>query len=455
MQTILLKRSVRTILHLCGPILALFIMASCGAPNAPATSAGPTPGAPVNPTLDTSAGPAVGTAVPSAQVAAQQVALTYAFPDDDANARAATELIQAYTAANPNVRITAMPLPAKEYPQQLLARLGAGAPDLFVGADTQAPALLKRNAVLDLHSLLADGSSLKPSDFQPTALSALQRGDALYGLPTDVTPQVMFYNQDLFDAAGVAHPTSDWTWNDWLAKAQQLTVRSGDQITRYGTTLSQWSPLVWGNGGELLSADGKQTLLDDPAAAAGVQFAADMINVHKVAPLPKDAGGLDPLQLFQAQQVAMMPGASNVAGALLAAKLPFKWAIAPLPAGKTPVSPLSISGLFVSSESQNQPAALDFAAWIAGPQGSALKAPIMPFVAPALQSAAPRSSQVTGEAAILQALQHGRTLPQIEVWPEVKALVDAALKPVWQGQSTAAAAYKTVAPKVNALLRAG
>jgi len=213
--------------------------------------------------------------------------------------------------------------------------------------------------------------------------------------------------------------------------------------------------MVWSNGGELLSTDGKQTLLDEPAAAEGVQFAADMVNVHKVAPPPKDAGGPDPMTLFQSQQAAMMPGASSLASVLLAAKLPFKWAIAPLPAAKTPVSPVSISGLFVSSQSKNQPAALGFAAWIAGPQGSALKAPIMPFAAPALQSAAPRSGQVTGEAAILQALEHARTQPQLEVWPEVKALIDTALQPVWHGQATAAAAYRSVAPKVNALLSVG
>jgi multiple sugar transport system substrate-binding protein len=456
----LLKSSMTSMLRLCGPIVGLLIMASCGTSNAPATSVAPT-GASINPTSGTSAAltpatPAAATAsAPSPQPAAQQVALTFAFPDDAANTRAAAELIQAYTASNPSVRVTAMPLPAKDYPKQLLDSLGAGAPDLFVGADAQAPALIKRNAVLDLHSLLAGGSSLKPGDFHPTVLAAWQRGNALYGLPTDVTPQVLFYNQDLFDSAGVAPPAPGWTWDDWVFAAKKLTIRSGGTVSRYGTTLTQWAAMVWSNGGELLSADGKQTLLDQPAAAEGVQFAADMINVHKVAPPPKDAGGADPVMLFQSQQAAMMPGASSLASVLLAAKLPFKWGIAPLPAAKTPVSPVSISGLFVSSQSQHQPAALDFAAWIAGPQGSALKAPIMPFAAPALQSAAPRSGQITGEEAILQALQHGRALPQLEVWPEIKALIDTALKPVWHGQTTAAAAYRSVTPKVNELLKVG
>ena len=74
------------------------------------------------------------------------------------------------------------------------------------------------------------------------------RGAALYGLPADAVPQVMFYNQDLFTAAGIAAPAPGWTWDDWLAKAKQLTVRSNDSdtISQYGTALSTWAGMVWG-----------------------------------------------------------------------------------------------------------------------------------------------------------------------------------------------------------------
>jgi multiple sugar transport system substrate-binding protein len=409
--------------------LASALLAGCGAASAPAAPPRATP--------------------------APQITLTYAFPDDPANTRAAAELIRAYTAANPGVQIASQPLPATDYASQLLARLGAAAPDLFVAADSQAPALIKRNAALDLRQAFAGSASLRLDDFQPAALDVWRRGDALYGLPTDITPQVLFYNQDLFDAAGVAYPANGWTWDDWLAKAQRLTARSGGQVTTYGTALSQWSPMVWGNGGELLDPAGKRTLLDRPEATAGVQFAADMVNVHKVAPPPKDAGGPDAVQLFGDGKVAMLPGASALAGTLLAAKPAFKWAIAPLPTGKVAASPLSISGLLVNAQTQQQPAALGFAAWVAGPQGNAVKAGILPYAAPALRSAAARPAGVSGADAIIAALQHGRTLPQVEAWPKIKTLVDQALKPVWQGQTTAEAVYKQVAPNINALLTAG
>jgi multiple sugar transport system substrate-binding protein len=450
-------------------LLLATITAGCGAapaPSAPATA--PTSVAAAAP-APTQAPPAAPTSAPAAS-AAPTVApaptqaptpsptpatLTFVFPDDQASAAAATAQIKAYTSEHPEVQITARPLPAADYAQQLLTSIDAGAPDLFVSADALAPALINRDAVLDLQALLAKQAALKPADFQPAALAPWQRGSALYGLPADVVPKVMFYNQDLFEANGVPAPAPGWTWDDWLAKAKQLTVRSGGNVARYGTTLIEWSAMIWGNGGDLLSADGTQTLLTSPEATAGVQFAADMVNVHKVAPAPKDAGGPNPIELFQTQKAAMMPGASSLAGGLLAAKLPFKWAIAPLPAGKEPASPLSVSGLAISPRSPNQSAALDFAAWIVGPAGSALTANLSPFAAPALRSAAPRTANISGEEAILEALQHGRTQPQVEVWPQIKARVDQALKPVWQGKQTVAAAYKEVEPDINALLKAG
>jgi multiple sugar transport system substrate-binding protein len=228
----------------------------------------------------------VGCGAPSASqpsASGQPVTLTYAFPNDAASSAAATALIKAYTTARPEVTIEPLPLPAQDYAKLLLTQLDGDPPDMFVNVDAQAPALINRGAVLDLQPLLAEALKLKADDFQPGALAPWQHNGGLYGLPSDLTPAVMFYNRDLFTANGVAEPALNWTWDDWLANAQQLTAKSGDQIIRHGTAVAAWTAMVWGNGGELVSPDGKRLLLDSPEAAAGVQFAADMVNVHRVA----------------------------------------------------------------------------------------------------------------------------------------------------------------------------
>jgi multiple sugar transport system substrate-binding protein len=390
----------------------------------------------------------------SAPDTSQSLTLTFAFPDDVSSSAAATAWLKAYAAVRPQIQITPQPLPAQDYPQQLLGRLDATAPDMFVSLDTQMPALINRGALLDINPLVGD-AKLKLDDFQPSGLAAWQRGSALYGLPADLTPTVMFYNRDLFAAASVAEPAPGWTWDDWLADAQKLTVTSNGQVSRHGTAIGAWTAMVWGNGGELVSADGKRLLLDSPQAAAGVQFAADMINVHHVAPLPQIANGPDPVALFKEQKVAMLPASSSLAGSLMQANLPFKWAIAPFPTGAVAATPVSVAGLALSAKGQNQRAALDFAAWVVGPDGQAAAASARPFAAPALRAAAARPANVPGAEAIFQAAAFGRTLPQVEQWPAIADSINQALIPVWQGQATAAAAYARVAPKINDMLTTG
>jgi multiple sugar transport system substrate-binding protein len=390
----------------------------------------------------------------TAPEAGQPLKLTFAYPDDPSSSAAATAWLKAYAAVRPEIQITPQPLPAQDYPQQLLGRLDTAAPDMFVSLDTQTPMLLKSGALFDISSLAGD-AKLKLDDFQPAGLAAWQRGPALYGLPADLTPAVMFYNRDLFAASGVPEPTASWTWDDWLSDSKKLTVSSGEQVSRFGTAIGTWAGMVWGNGGELISADGKRLLLDSPQAAAGVQFAADMVNVHHVAPPPQIAGGPDAVQLFKEQKVAMLPASSSLAGSLVQANLPFKWAIAPFPTGAVAATPVSVAGLALSAKGQNQRAALGFAAWVVGPDGQAATASTRPFAAPALRTAAARPASVPGAAAIAQSVAFGRTLPQIEQWPAIANEVNKALVPVWQGQATAAAAYARVSPKINDMLTTG
>jgi multiple sugar transport system substrate-binding protein len=412
-------------------VLPMAFCAACGAPSASAPTAEAPP------------------------AARQTTTLTYAFPDDATSSAAAKALIDAYTKAHPNIQIVPQPLPAKDYAQQLLGRLDSAAPDIFVSADTHAPALINRGALLDLQPLLSGDITLKMDDFQPAGLHPWRRGQALYGLPSALTPLVMFYNRDLFAAGGVAEPQPGWTWDDWLADAKKLTVASGGQIARYGTAVGGWSAMVWGNGGDLISADGKRSLLDSPEAAAGVQFAADMVNIHHVAPPPALAGGPDPAQLFREQKVAMLPAPSSLAAGLAQAKLPFSWAIAPFPAGKVAATSLSVAGLALSAKTQNAGAALQFAAWAVGADGQAAMASILPFAVPALRSAPARPANVPGADMIARSVEFGRTLPQIAQWPAIADEVNTALVPVFQGKTTAAAAYRQVAPKINELLTTG
>ena len=42
-------------------------------------------------------------------------------------------------------------------------------------------------------------------------------------LPDTAAPDVVFYNRRMFDAAGLAYPRDDWTYDDMRRAAIQLT----------------------------------------------------------------------------------------------------------------------------------------------------------------------------------------------------------------------------------------
>ena len=75
--------------------------------------------------------------------------------------------------------------------------------------------------------------------------------------PQNVSSLVVYYNRDLFDAAGVPWQR-DWTWLDFLAAAgpSPATWTGTGQIDQYGVGLKpgliRLAPFIWQNGGRLV-----------------------------------------------------------------------------------------------------------------------------------------------------------------------------------------------------------
>ena len=61
-----------------------------------------------------------------------------------------------------------------------------------------------------------------------------------YGMPLRASVGGVFFNKDLFDAAGIEYPEGNWTWEDYKNIASQLTQGEGtDKI--YGTYNHVWA----------------------------------------------------------------------------------------------------------------------------------------------------------------------------------------------------------------------
>ena len=114
------------------------------------------------------------------------------------------------------------------------------------------------------------------------------------GLPRDLNVIALFYNKAMFDKAGIPYPDDTWDWAKLSEVGKQLTLDTNgdgktDQWGLYTETTDMenyWSSLVWQNGGDILSPDGKTTVLDTPEAAGGLQRLQDLIWKEKIVPDP-------------------------------------------------------------------------------------------------------------------------------------------------------------------------
>src|SRR5690606_30142895 len=77
-------------------------------------------------------------------------------------------------------------------------------------------------------------------------------------IPQNISSLVVYYNRDLFSAAGLPEPADDWTWAEFLTAAKSLTVdHDGDGVTdQFGLgvepSLYRLAPFVWQNGGRIV-----------------------------------------------------------------------------------------------------------------------------------------------------------------------------------------------------------
>jgi multiple sugar transport system substrate-binding protein len=328
----------------------------------------------------------------SAPVAATQVTgeiemLTWtAGPVPD---QALQDLADLFAQTHPGATVNVTIFPYDEYAQKLPLLLGTGQPPDVFPIPADGLRLVQEGVVVPLDERLAADPVL--SDPEQTRLWAndMSRLDGEHVYATQagaLCSMQLYYNRDLFDAAGVAYPTDDWTWDDFLAAAQQLTIKEGDRTTQWGAELGYligwdggWQALAEANGADIIdtSFNPTEVRLDDPAVIASWQFMQDLVYTHQVAPPPAvsealaEAGG--PLL---SGTVAMVPDGCWMLPNYKEAD--FNLGVALLPQGtEGRVSPVWWAGggfgYMIPQASQNQDLAWEWLRWLAAdPEANAL-----------------------------------------------------------------------------------
>ena len=127
-----------------------------------------------------------------------------------------------YMKEHPNVTIEPIDIGSERF-QKLMTLISSGtAPDIIY-INEWCYSLAYRNVLLSLDDYIANDSDFDLGEYPESLLTPLRYEDKLYALPQEVSPFVIYYNKDMFNAAGVKLPTDDWTVDDFYAAAKALT----------------------------------------------------------------------------------------------------------------------------------------------------------------------------------------------------------------------------------------
>ena len=185
----------------------------------------------------------------------------------------------AFEAENENITIVLEPTAWGEYWTKLeTAATGGSAADVFQMNGPNIYKYADAGVILSLDDYIAS-SGLDMGNY-PAAMTSLYNVDGKqYGIPMDYDTIGLWYNKELFDAAGVAYPDESWTWEDLAAAAEKLTDADAGVygIAAHYADQGGFFNTVPAAGGYILNDDATASGFDQPGTIAGLKCWIDLM----------------------------------------------------------------------------------------------------------------------------------------------------------------------------------
>ncbi|MBX4927191.1 ABC transporter substrate-binding protein [Rhizobium binae] len=192
------------------------------------------------------------------------------------------KVVEAYNSSHEN-KVVMTEVPFSELVQKYATAIAGGqAPDALSMDLIYNPAFAAAGQLEDLTDWaksLPYFNSLSPSHVR---LGTYQ--DKIYGLPLSVETSVFAWNKDLYKKAGLDPEKAPANWDEITANAEKIRALGDDTYGFYfsgggcgGCMIFTFTPLVWGAGADILSADSKKATLDTPQMRKAVDVYRNMV----------------------------------------------------------------------------------------------------------------------------------------------------------------------------------
>lgn len=302
---------------------------------------------------------------PAPTYGGEDVTITYGFWDS-AQEAAIRAQIDAFAAVFPSITVEPQIVPWADYWTKLQTGVAGGETfDVFWINSASLPVYASAGALLPIDTIVGGDGGVDLANFAAPLVEMYRWDGHQYGIPRDFDTIALFYNRDIFDAAGIAYPDDTWTWETFRTVAEQLT---DPDAGIWGAGLqTSWQEnyynFIFQNGGRLLNDDLTRCEVGAPEASEAFVYLAGFFADELTPSIAIQQSNPVADTLFPAGVVGMMPGGSFRAGTYGAADASID--VAPLPMGKQRATVTHGLANVIWANGSNPGAALEFVKWLA------------------------------------------------------------------------------------------
>ncbi len=249
---------------------------------------------------------------------------------------------------------------------KLLASIVAKAqPDMALMDQFWVPELANSGALLNLDGLLSEAEE---ADFLAPARQAASYAGSLWTMPLGMSNQALYYNKDLFKAAGLNPNDPPSTWEELFEAGLKLSkdTNKDGKVDQFGLHMPvtvntgmvyYFVTFLWQAGAELYNKDYTAAIFNSAASVKAVQYLQKLV-AYQVMPLANIADA------FLNGRAAMALASTSSLGYYKSAAK-FDLGVAHMPAGIKKVTGVGGNSLGIfKSDKEREAAAFSFVKWM-------------------------------------------------------------------------------------------
>ncbi len=362
-------------------------------------------------------------------------------------------LIPRFVQQHPDITVNAVPHEWADLHQKILVASSSGQlPDVARSDIAWIPEFQKMNILVALDREMADFGAVASKLLQGPMATARIRG-SYYGLALNTNTKILFYNAELFAAAGLTPPR---TFDEFFSAARKLSGTSGgQQVWGYGEpALRGWNicPFIWSSGGDITDAGCTKAsgYLNGPASVGIIQRLADLYQAGAMAGFNSgDVGLTDGYGLGRYAMIIEGPWKF----AELEGSYPsFRPATSQMPSGPGGSAQVLGGEDIIMFATAKKDAAWKFMQFMTDEPAQVEMAKVaqIPVNLAAIESDTVKAIKNFGP--FLQAIKTAKPRPPVAVWTEIDDVLYAEVTLAITGQKPVQKAMDDAAQKVDALL---